>query len=39
VEAREAVDRLVRSIRGESDISHVTIRIQSVFPENIPTEI
>lgn len=39
VEAREAIDRLVRSIRGENDISHTTIRIQSVFPENIPSEI
>lgn len=39
VEARDAVDRLVRAVRGESDIPHVTVRIQSVFPENIPTEI
>lgn len=39
VEARDAVDRLVRTIRGESDISQATVRIQSVFPENIPNEI
>lgn len=38
VEAREAVDRLVRAIRGESNISTATIRIQSVFRENIPNE-
>jgi LacI family transcriptional regulator len=38
VEARESIDRLVRSIRGETEISHTTIRIQSVFPENIPSE-
>src|SRR5262245_44636254 len=38
VEAREAVDRLVRAVRGEEDISTATIRIQSVFRENIPTE-
>jgi LacI family transcriptional regulator len=39
VEARDAVDRLVRAVRGENDISHTTVRIQSVFPENIPNEI
>lgn len=38
VEAREAVDRLVRAVRGESDIPTSTIRIQSVFRENIPNE-
>lgn len=38
VEAREAVDRLVRAVRGETDISTATIRIQSVFRENIPNE-
>jgi LacI family transcriptional regulator len=38
VEAREAVDRLVRAVRGETDISAATIRIQSVFRENIPNE-
>ncbi|MGE0004671.1 MAG: LacI family DNA-binding transcriptional regulator [Parvibaculaceae bacterium] len=38
VEAREAVDRLVRWVRGETDISTATVRIQSVFRENIPTE-
>ncbi|MEQ1949794.1 LacI family DNA-binding transcriptional regulator [Mesorhizobium sp. CN2-181] len=38
VEAREAVDRLVRAIRNESNISTATIRIQSVFRENIPNE-
>jgi LacI family transcriptional regulator len=38
VEAREAVDRLVQAVRGETDISTATIRIQSVFRENIPTE-
>jgi LacI family transcriptional regulator len=39
VEARDAIDRLVRAIRGATDISHATVRIQSVFPENIPSEI
>jgi LacI family transcriptional regulator len=39
VEARDAIDRLVRAIRGEADIPQVTVRIQSVFPENIPSEI
>ena len=38
VEAREAVDRLVGAVRGEPEISTATIRIQSVFRENIPTE-
>ncbi len=38
VEAREAVDRLVRAIRNETDISSATIRIQPVFRENIPNE-
>jgi LacI family transcriptional regulator len=38
VEAREVVDRLVRAVRGEDDISTATIRIQSVFRENIPNE-
>lgn len=38
VEAREAIDRLVRAVRGEGSISTATIRIQSVFSENIPTE-
>jgi LacI family transcriptional regulator len=38
VEAREAVDRLVRTIRNEANISSATIRIQSVFRENIPNE-
>ncbi|MGE0240705.1 MAG: LacI family DNA-binding transcriptional regulator [Parvibaculaceae bacterium] len=38
VEAREAVDRLIRAVRGEADISAATVRIQSVFRENIPTE-
>lgn len=39
VEARDAIDRLARAIRGDADIPHVTVRIQSVFPENIPSEI
>ena len=39
VEARDAIDRLLRAIRGEQDISHATVRIQSVFSENIPSEI
>jgi LacI family transcriptional regulator len=39
VEARDAIDRLVRAIRGETDISQATVRIQSVFSENIPSEI
>lgn len=39
VEAREAVDRLVRAVRGESNISQATVRIQTVFRENIPSEI
>lgn len=38
VEAREAVDRLVRAIRNESNISTATVRIQSVFRENIPND-
>lgn len=38
VEAREAVDRLVRAIRNESSISTATVRIQSVFRENIPND-
>ena len=38
VEAREAVDRLVRAVKGEADISTATVRIQSVFRENIPNE-
>jgi len=39
VEGREAVDRLVRAVRHESDISTATVRIQSVFRENIPSEV
>jgi LacI family transcriptional regulator len=39
VEARDAIDRLVRAIRGEAELSHATVRIQSVFSENIPSEI
>lgn len=39
VEARDAIDRLVRSIKGEMDIPQTTVRIQSVFSENIPSEI
>lgn len=39
VEARDAIDRLVRSITGETDIPQATVRIQSVFSENIPSEI
>ncbi len=39
VEAREAIDRLVRAVRNESNISQATVRIQSVFRENIPVEI
>jgi LacI family transcriptional regulator len=38
VEAREAIDRLVRATRNEPLISSTTIRIQSVFSENIPTD-
>ncbi|MDQ6433793.1 LacI family DNA-binding transcriptional regulator [Mesorhizobium sp. LHD-90] len=38
VEAREAVDRLVRAVRNESNVSTATVRIQSVFRENIPNE-
>ncbi|WP_426238031.1 LacI family DNA-binding transcriptional regulator [Pararhizobium sp. DWP1-1-3] len=38
VEAREAIDRLVRSTRGETPVSAATIRIQSVFSENIPAD-
>jgi LacI family transcriptional regulator len=38
VEAREAIDRLVRATRNEPSISSATIRIQSVFSENIPTD-
>lgn len=39
VEARDSIDRLVRAVRGETDIPQTTVRIQSVFPENIPSEI
>jgi LacI family transcriptional regulator len=40
VEARDAIDGLVvRAIRGESDVPQTTVRIQSVFSENIPSEI
>jgi LacI family transcriptional regulator len=39
VEARDAIDRLVRAVRNEGDIPLTTVRIQSVFPENIPSEI
>ena len=39
VEARDSIDRLVRAIRGETELSHATVRIQSVFSENIPSEI
>lgn len=39
VEARDSIDRLVRAVRGETEISQTTVRIQSVFPENIPSEI
>jgi LacI family transcriptional regulator len=39
VEARDAIDRLMRAVRGESDIPQTTVRIQSVFAENIPNEI
>ena len=39
VEARDAVDRLMRAVRGESDISQTTVRIQTIFAENIPNEI
>ena len=39
VEAREAIDRLVRAARRETDIPQATVRIQSVFRENIPSEI
>lgn len=38
VEAREAIDRLVRAVRNEPDIATTTVRIQSVFRENIPSE-
>ena len=38
-EARDSIDRLVRAVRGETDIPQTTVRIQSVFPENIPSEI
>ncbi|ABR60872.1 LacI family DNA-binding transcriptional regulator [Sinorhizobium medicae] len=38
VEAREAIDRLVRATRNETSISAATIRIQSVFSENIPAD-
>ena len=39
VEARDSIDRLVRSISGEADVPQTTVRIQAVFPENIPSEI
>lgn len=39
VEAREAIDRLVRAVRDEPNIPTTTIRIQSVFRENIPSEV
>ena len=39
VEARDAIDRLLRAVRGETDIPQTTVRIQSVFSENIPSEV
>ena len=39
VEGREAVDRLVRAVRQEPEISAATVRIQSVFRENIPSDV
>jgi len=39
VEGREAVDRLVRAVRQDQDISTATVRIQSVFRENIPSDV
>jgi LacI family transcriptional regulator len=38
MEAHEAVDRLVRAVRGDTDIPTTTVRIQSIFRENIPNE-
>jgi LacI family transcriptional regulator len=36
VEAREAVDRLLRAVRGEPDPSPLLVRVQAIFRENIP---
>ena len=36
VEAREAIDRLVRSVRGDERPFGPSVRIQTVFRENIP---
>lgn len=39
VEAREALERLVRASRNQANIASTTVRIQSVFRENIPNDV
>lgn len=39
VEAREAIDRLVRAVRGDDGIATAAVRIQAVFRENIPSDV
>jgi LacI family transcriptional regulator len=36
VEAREAIDRLLRAARGEPDLDPAPIRIHAIFRENLP---
>ena len=36
VEAREAIDRLLRAARGEAEPEPVAIRIHAIFRENLP---
>ena len=36
VEAREAIDQLARTLRGETVKSYLPIRVQAIFKENIP---
>ena len=38
VEAREAIDSLVRASMGDQPLTSSTIRINAVFRENVPTE-
>ncbi len=36
VEARETIDQLARTVRGEAVKSYIPIRVQAIFKENIP---
>ena len=37
-EAREAIDQLIRAIRGETRSNGSPIRIEALFRENIPDD-